>query len=238
MHDMSAAFSAGDKGHHIAVIGMAGRFPGAPDVERFWQNLVEGQETIQRWTRDELLARGVPAEQIDRPDFVLAAGPLEGADRFDAEFFGFSPAEAEILDPQQRVFLECAWHALETAGYAGDRHKGAIGIYAAAGINTYLLNLHDNARIRSTVSPYELFVSNDKDFLATRTAFKLNLRGPAVTVQTACSSSLVAVHMAVQSLLAGECDMALAGGIALAQSSGYRAREGGILSGDGHCRGV
>jgi phthiocerol/phenolphthiocerol synthesis type-I polyketide synthase E len=236
MHDMSAAFSAGDTGHHIAVIGMAGRFPGAPDVDRFWQNLVEGQETIQRWTRDELLARGVPAEQIDRPDFVLAAGPLEGADRFDAEFFGFSPAEAEILDPQQRVFLECAWHALETAGYAGDRHKGAIGIYAAAGINTYLLNLHDNTRIRNTVSPYELFVSNDKDFLATRTAFKLNLRGPAVTVQTACSSSLVAVHMAVQSLLAGECDMALAGGIALAQSSGYRAREGGILSGDGHCR--
>lgn len=236
MNNPSAAPVSGDNGHHIAVIGMAGRFPGASDIAQFWQNLVEGVETIERLTPEVLKERGVPAETMAQADFVAASAPLAGADRFDAGFFGFSPAEAEILDPQQRIFLECAWQALETAGYVGDRYKGSIGVFAAAGINTYLLNLHDNRRIRETVSPYEIFVGNDKDFLATRTAFKLNLRGPAVTVQTACSSSLVAIHMAVQSLLAGDCDMALAGGIALSQASGYRAREGGILSPDGHCR--
>ncbi|AVH44100.1 type I polyketide synthase [Agrobacterium tumefaciens] len=236
MNDLSSTPVSGDNGHHIAVIGMAGRFPGAPDVEQFWQNLVDGVESIERLTPEMLRERRVPAETAVLPDFVAASAPLAGADRFDAAFFGYSPAEAEILDPQQRVFLECAWQALEAAGYVGDRYKGAIGVFAAAGINTYLLNLHDNRRIRETVSPYEIFVGNDKDFLATRTAFKLNLRGPAITVQTACSSSLVAVHMAVQSLLAGDCDMALAGGIALSQASGYRAREGGILSPDGHCR--
>lgn len=236
MNDLSAAPLSDDSRHHIAVIGMAGRFPGAPDIERFWQNLVDGVESIERLSPEALKQRGVSAEMAALPDFVAASTPLSGADRFDAGFFGYSPAEAEILDPQQRVFLECAWQALETAGYVGDRYKGPIGVFAAAGINTYVFNLHDNSRIRETVSPYELFVGNDKDFLATRTAFKLNLRGPAITVQTACSSSLVAVHMAAQSLLSGDCDMALAGGIALSQSCGYRAREGGILSPDGHCR--
>ncbi|MGV1827553.1 SDR family NAD(P)-dependent oxidoreductase [Agrobacterium vitis] len=236
MNDLSAAPLSDDNRHHIAVIGMAGRFPGAPDVERFWQNLVDGVESIERLSPEVLKQRGVSAEMAALPDFVAASTPLAGSDRFDAGFFGYSPAEAEILDPQQRVFLECAWQALEAAGYVGDRYPGPIGVFAAAGINTYVFNLHDNSRIRETVSPYELFVGNDKDFLATRTAFKLNLRGPAITVQTACSSSLVAVHMAAQSLLSGDCDMALAGGIALSQSSGYRAREGGILSPDGHCR--
>ncbi|NKN37358.1 acyltransferase domain-containing protein [Agrobacterium sp. a22-2] len=236
MNDLSAASLSGDNAHHIAVIGMAGRFPGASDVERFWQNLVDGVESIERLSPEALKERGVSAETAALPDFVAASAPLAGTDRFDAAFFGYSPAEAEILDPQQRVFLECAWHALESAGYVGDRYTRPIGVFASAGINTYLLNLHDNGRIRETVTPYEIFVGNDKDFLATRTAFKLNLRGPAITVQTACSSSLVAVHMAVQSLLSGDCDMALAGGIALSQSSGYRAREGGILSPDGHCR--
>ncbi|MCF1461932.1 acyltransferase domain-containing protein [Agrobacterium vitis] len=236
MNDLSAAPLSDDNRHHIAVIGMAGRFPGAPDVERFWQNLVDGAESIERLSPEAFKQRGVSAETLALADFVAASTPLAGADRFDAGFFGYSPAEAEILDPQQRIFLECAWQALEAAGYVGDRYQGPIGVFAAAGINTYVFNLHDNSRIRETVSPYELFVGNDKDFLATRTAFKLNLRGPAITVQTACSSSLVAVHMAAQSLLSGDCDMALAGGIALSQSSGYRAREGGILSPDGHCR--
>ncbi|OLP46778.1 type I polyketide synthase [Rhizobium oryziradicis] len=236
MNDLSAAPLFDDNRHHIAVIGMAGRFPGAPDVERFWQNLIEGVESIERLSPETLKQRGVSAEMAALADFVAASTPLVGSDRFDAAFFGYSPAEAEILDPQQRIFLECAWQALETAGYVGDRYQGPIGVFAAAGINTYVFNLHDNSRIRETVSPYELFVGNDKDFLATRTAFKLNLRGPAITVQTACSSSLVAVHMAAQSLLSGDCDMALAGGIALSQSLGYRAREGGILSPDGHCR--
>lgn len=223
-------------GLEIAIIGMAGRFPGAPNVDRFWQNLVGGVESIQQWTKAELAGMGVSGDELKMPDFVAAGAPLADSDRFDAAFFGYSPSEAEILDPQQRLFLESAWQALETAGYTADRYQGAIGVYAAAGMNTYLFNLYDNARIRGSVSPYELFVSNDKDFLATRTAFKLNLRGPSVTVQTACSSSLVAVHMAVQSLLAGECDMALAGSAALSRQTGYRAREGGILSPDGHCR--
>ncbi len=236
MHSTSAPSQPEYAAHHIAVIGMSARFPGAPDIETFWQNLTEATDSIRRWTREELLQTGATAAEIDLPDFVCAAEPLDGADRFDAGFFGYSPAEAEILDPQQRIFLECAWHALENAGYAGSRNRGAIGIYASAGINTYLLNLYDNARIRGTVSGYELFVANDKDFLTTRAAYKLDLRGPAVTVQTACSSSLVAVHSAVQSLIAGECDMALAGGVSLSWSSGYRAREGGILSKDGHCR--
>lgn len=236
MHGVSSEFTSADTTHQIAVIGMAGRFPGATDIAEFWGNLVEGKETIRHWTREELLAMGVPAEQLDLPDFVPAGAPLKDAGRFDAAFFGYSPAEAEILDPQQRLFLESAWSALETAGYCGDRYKGAVGVYAAAGVNTYMLNLHDNAHIRDTVSPYEVFVANDKDFLASRAAFKLNLRGPAITVQTACSSSLVAVHMAAQALLAGECDMALAGGVSLARANGYRAREGSILSADGHCR--
>lgn len=236
MHDTPAISSGTDTSLHIAVIGMAGRFPGAPDIDRFWRNLIDGVESIRRWSREELVEAGLTEELIDRPDFVRAGAPLEDGACFDAEFFGYSPAEAEILDPQQRVFLECAWHALENAGYTGHRYKGAIGIYAASGINTYLLNLYDNARIRQTVSPYELFVSNDKDFLTTRAAFKLNLRGPAITVQTACSSSLVAVHTAVQGLLAGECDIALAGGVSLAWNHGYIAHEGSILSPDGHCR--
>lgn len=236
MHDTSALSQPEYAAHHIAVIGLSARFPGAPDIETFWQNLTEGTDSIRRFTREELLATGLTEAEIDLKDFVAASAPLDGADHFDAGFFGYSPAEAEILDPQQRIFLECAWHALENAGYTGSRYRGAIGIYASAGINTYLLNLYDSARIRETVSGYELFVANDKDFLTTRAAYKLDLRGPAVTVQTACSSSLVAVHSAVQSLVAGECDMALAGGVSLSWSSGYRAREGGILSGDGHCR--
>ncbi|MER0239557.1 beta-ketoacyl synthase N-terminal-like domain-containing protein [Fulvimarina sp. MAC8] len=227
---------SGQTAHQIAVIGMAARLPGADNVARFWENLVQGRESIRRWTREELKQSGLSDAEIDQADFVPVGAPIDDAARFDAAFFGYSPAEAELLDPQQRVFLETAWAALETAGYSGDRHDGPIGVYAAAGVNTYLLNIHGNARMRTTVSPYEVFVANDKDFTASRTAYKLNLRGPAVAVQSACSSSLVAVHMAVQSLLGGECDIALAGGVSLAHATGYQAREGSILSADGHCR--
>jgi phthiocerol/phenolphthiocerol synthesis type-I polyketide synthase E len=223
-------------GLEVAIIGMAGRFPGADDIDSFWRNLVEGRESITRWSKEELRAMGVAEDVLAAPDFVAAGAPLADSDKFDAAFFGYSPREAEILDPQQRLFLECAWTALETAGYAPDRYPGPIGVYASAGMNGYLFNVYGNAQVRASVTPYELFVANDKDFLATRAAYKLNLRGPAITVQTACSSSLVAVHMAVQSLLAGECDMALAGSAALSRQEGYRAREGSILSADGHCR--
>ncbi|MCZ4431407.1 beta-ketoacyl synthase N-terminal-like domain-containing protein [Agrobacterium sp. SOY23] len=236
MSDYTSASNQDRNAFRVAVIGMAGRFPGASDIESFWDNLVNGRESVKQWTDEELVALGVPPEQLTDPDFVRASAPLEGADQFDAEFFGYSPSEAEILDPQQRLFLECAWAALERAGYQGDTFGGSIGVYASSGFNTYLLNLHANAAVRQSISPFELFVANDKDFLATRTAYKLNLRGPALTVQTACSSSLVSVHVAAQSLIAGECDIALAGGVTVSRSHGYVAREGGILSPDGHCR--
>lgn len=236
MSDYTSASNQDRNAFRVAVIGMAGRFPGASDIESFWDNLVHGRESVKEWTDEELIALGVPPEQLADADFVRASAPLEGADQFDAEFFGYSPSEAEILDPQQRLFLECAWAALERAGYQGDTFDGSIGVYASSGFNTYLLNLHANAAVRQSISPFELFVANDKDFLATRTAYKLNLRGPAMTVQTACSSSLVSIHVAAQSLIAGECDIALAGGVTVSRSHGYVAREGGILSPDGHCR--
>lgn len=223
-------------GLEIAIIGMAGRFPGAPDIATFWQNIRDGVDSISRFDRDSLRARGIPDAALDAPDFVPAGAPVEGSDTFDAAFFGFSPAEADLLDPQQRIFLECAWHALEDAGHAPDGCTVPVGVYAAAGMNGYLLNLYANKGLRGSVTPYEIFTANDKDFLATRTAYKLNLRGPAVTVQTACSSSLVAVHMAAQALIAGECDMALAGGVALSRQDGYRAMAGSILSPTGQCR--
>ncbi|SFH83779.1 type I polyketide synthase [Albimonas pacifica] len=224
-------------GFEIAVVGMACRFPGAPDLDTFWRNLVEGVDGLQALDPAELRARGVDEATLAAPDFVPVAAQVEGHDRFDASFFGYSPAEAEILDPQQRLFLECAWHALENAGHApGDGPGQATGVYGSAGMNGYLANLHGNAEVRRSVTPYEVFTANDKDFLATRAAFKLDLRGPAMSVQTACSSSLVAVHMAVQALLAGECDRALAGGAALSRQDGYRALAGGILSPTGRCR--
>ena len=223
-------------GLEIAVIGMAGRFPGARSVQGFWNNLVSGKECLLQLDDDYLRKYGVSDQDIADPDYVKVGGVLEDFDKFDARFFGFSPREAEILDPQHRLFLECAWEALETAGYDADRCDQPIGVFAGAGMNGYLLNLYSNPVIRSSVSPYELFVGNDKDFLTTRASYKMNLRGPSVTVQTACSSSLVAVHIACQSLLSGDCDMALAGGVAVSRQIGYRAQQGGIYSPDGHCR--
>ena len=223
-------------GLEIAVIGMAGRFPGAPSLSDFWQNLQNAVESISPLEDDKLLAQGVSAETLADPNYVKVGGIIEGTDLFDAGFFGFSPREAEILDPQQRLFLETAVEAIETAGYDTERYPGSIGVYGGAGMNGYLLNLYSNSATRESVSPYELFISNDKDFLTTRVSYKLNLTGPSVDVQTACSSSLVAVHMACQSLLSGECDMALAGGVAISKQLGYRAQAGSIYSPDGHCR--
>ncbi|MBG86578.1 MAG: polyketide synthase [Verrucomicrobiales bacterium] len=220
----------------IAIIGMAGRFPGAGSVAEFWENLKASRESIVPLSDDYLREHGVSEAELLDPDYIKVAGLLDEADHFDAILFGYSPREAELLDPQQRLFLECSWEALETAGYDSHRYEGPIGIFGGAGMNGYLLNLYSNPEVRSSATPYELFVSNDKDFLATRVAYKLNLRGPALSIQTACSSSLVAVHTACQSLLAGECDMALAGGVAVARHIGYRAQEGNILSHDGHCR--
>jgi acyl transferase domain-containing protein len=176
---------------------------------------------------------------ISHPDYVPAAGRVHEPDYFDASFFGFSAREAEIIDPQQRVFLECAWDALEDAGCDASSYRGAIGVFAGAGMNTYgVVNLFSNPDVIESAGGYQVMVGNDKDFLCSRVAYKLNLRGPAVGVQTACSTSLVAVQMAFESLLRRECDMALAGGVSIPipQYPGYLYMPGMILSRDGHCR--
>ncbi len=220
---------------HIAVIGMAGRFPGAATVEQFWQNLSNGIESIIPLDDDTLRAAGVAADMWQHPDYVKAKGVLADADCFDAAFFGINPREAAFMDPQHRLFLECAWHALESAGYAPGPDHGRIGVYAGATLNTYLVH---NLLSHPEHSGYQTVIGNDKDFLTTQVSYRLNLSGPGVTVQTACSTSLVAVHLACQSLLSWECDMALAGGISVTVplAGGYLYQKEGIASPDGHCR--
>lgn len=223
-------------GLEIAIIGMAGRFPGAKNIDEFWYNLQQGVESITGFSDKELRKSGVDETLISHPQYIKVGGKLEGVDLFDAAFFGFNPREAEILDPQHRLFLECAWEALEYAGYDSDNTSGTVGVYAGTGMNGYLFNLYTNATIRNSVNPYQLFLASDKDFLTTRVSYKLNLEGPSVDLQTACSTSLVAVHIACQSLLSGECEIALAGGVAISRNDGYLYQEGGIYAPDGHCR--
>ncbi len=223
----------------IAVIGYSGRFPGAPDADALWRNLREGRESITFFTGDELLAAGVDPALLAQPNYVRAAATLEGVESFDAAFFGYSPREAEVMDPQQRVFLETAHAALEHSGYEPRSFDGRIGVYAGSGMNTYLLgNLMTHPDVLEGLGALQVLIGSDKDFLSTRVSYKLDLRGPSVTVQTACSTSLVAVAMACQSLMNVECDIALAGGVTIRvpQRSGYLYQEEGILSPDGHCR--
>ena len=222
----------------VAVIGMAGRFPGARTVEEFWTNLREGVESISFFSDEELLAAGVDQSQLNDPTYVKAKACVDDAEMFDAHFFGYTPREAAITDPQQRLFMECAWEALEIAGYDSERYNGAIGVFGGVSMNTYLLNIYSNRNIRKTVSTFQAMVSNDKDHLTTRVSYKLDLKGPSVNVQTTCSTSLVAVHIACQSLLNGECDMALAGGVSVTVplKIGFFYQEGGVVSPDGHCR--
>ncbi|QKW10586.1 SDR family NAD(P)-dependent oxidoreductase [Streptomyces sp. NA04227] len=224
---------------HVAITGMAGRFPGAGDVETFWGNLADGVESISALTEQELLDSGVAPELLRQDNYVRAKGVLEGGDLFDASFFGYSPREAEVMDPQHRVFLECAWQALESAGYDPRTFEGRIGVFAGSSMNSYLLfNVMANRSTYEATGGYQTLLASDKDFLATRASYKFGLRGPSMTVQTACSTSLTAVHLACQSLLNGECDIALAGGVSVSVplSSGYVHEQGGILSADGHCR--
>jgi len=223
----------------IAVIGMAGRFPKARDVEELWRNLRDGVDCVRDLTEEELLAAGHDPGEIRQPNYVRAAAPLDGVELFDAGFFGFSPREAEILDPQQRVFLETAWDALESAGYVSERYPGWVGLFAGMSFPSYLLhNLLPNQELAASVGGFPLLLSNDRDYFATRISYKLNLRGTSVNVQTACSTSLVAVHMACQSLLDFQCTIALAGGVRVfaPQITGYPFSEGGIYSPDGRCR--
>ncbi|MFF7992043.1 type I polyketide synthase [Kitasatospora xanthocidica] len=221
----------------IAVVGMAGRFPGAGDVPEFWRNALAGTEAVVTYTRDELLAAGEPAELVDDPDYVPAGAPLADHDRFDARAFGYTNREARLLDPQLRIFLETAWHALEDAGCDPDRYRERVAVFAGAGMTRYLWQNAVPA-LGGSINLLEARILNDKDFLATAVAYRLNLRGPAVSVQTACSTSLVAVHQAVQSLLSQESDLALAGGatVELPHRVGYLYKEGSIGSPDGHCR--
>ncbi|HSK75059.1 MAG TPA: amino acid adenylation domain-containing protein [Thermoanaerobaculia bacterium] len=224
-------------GTEVAILAMAGRFPRAAGLEQFWRNLRDGIEAITFFSEEELAALGIPGELLQSPSFVRAGAVLENAELFDAELFGILPGEAELIDPQQRLLLECAWEALETAGYAGT--KRPVGVFAGTSENTYLLhNLLPNPEILSSAGVLGLTMASSRDFVATRLAYKLDLGGPAISVQTACSTSLVAVHMACQSLLSGECELALAGGssVRVPQRTGYTWQPGGISSPDGHCR--
>ncbi|MET0649250.1 MAG: condensation domain-containing protein, partial [Pyrinomonadaceae bacterium] len=221
----------------VAIIGMAVRLPGCRNVAEFWEKLKSGAELLSFFSDEELAAEGTSRELLNDPNYVRAAGFLADADHFDAPFFGIRPREAEAIDPQQRQFLECAWEALEDACYDPERYEGRIGVYAGVGMSTYLNHVSSDPELMRALGGFQAVLSNDKDFLPLRVSYKLNLRGPSVSVQTSCSTSLVAVHMACRSLLAGECDIALGGGVRLsARKHGYLHQEGGITSPDGHCR--
>ncbi len=225
-----------DRDAEVAIIGMAGRFPGATTLDRFWLNLRDGVNSISFFSVNDLEEAGVPEATLNDPTYVRASPILEDVEKFDATFFGYSPREASFIDPQQRILLECAWEALEHAGYSEADYPYPVGIYAGSSLNTYFLfsGLHTLLAKDFVLA----LSSSDKDFVATRIAHKLNLQGPAITVQTACSTSLTAVHVACQSLFNGECDMALAGGVSVKvpQRAGYFWQPGGIVSQDGHVR--
>ncbi|HEX5656174.1 MAG TPA: type I polyketide synthase, partial [Polyangiales bacterium] len=222
----------------IAIIGMAGRFPGAANVAALWRNLCAGEESIARPSEPELRAAGVPAEMLARPDYVRASAPLADADQFDAAFFGYSEQAAAQLDPQHRQFLECAFETFESAGLDPARLDSRVAVYAGSSLNGYLFHVLPRTGRVESAQDMAALLALDKDFLATRVSYKLDLRGPSVAVQTACSTSLVAVHLACQSLLLGECELALAGGVSISvpQQVGYLHQPGGIASPDGHCR--
>ena len=238
-HNNPAPVADGYPAHAVAIVGFAGRFPGARDLEAFWRNVREGVETLESFSDAQLEAARVDPALRNNAAYVRRGTVLEGADLFDAAFFGLSPREAQVIDPQQRIFLECAWEALEHAGYGAPSERHSVGVYAGQGINTYLARyIAADPALMAAAGGYQLMLGNDKDFLCTRASYKLDLRGPSVTVQTACSTSLVAVVMACRALARHECDIALAGGVAvpLPQQGGYLYQEGMILSPDGHCR--
>ncbi len=223
----------------IAIIGMAGLWPGASSVDALWRNLCDGVEAVTFFSAAELAEAGIDPDLLAQPNYVKAGACIDDVAGFDASFFDYTPREAEAIDPQQRLFLEAAWTALEDAGYPPHSFAGQIGVYAGASVNTYLFNNIFAALGHGSAADYaQIIISSDKDFLATRVSYKLNLRGPSMTVQSACSTSLVAAHLAVQSLLSYQCDLALAGGVSLSfpQRQGYLYQPGGILAPDGHCR--
>jgi acyl transferase domain-containing protein/acyl-CoA synthetase (AMP-forming)/AMP-acid ligase II/acyl carrier protein len=234
----------------VAVIGMACRFPGASNLQQFWQNLCDGVESMQFFSDEEVLAAGIDPKLLRDPNYVKVAPVLPDIEWFDARFFGITAREAVLMDPQQRLLLECAWETFENAGYNPQTHPGSVGVYAGAVMNTYLINHLFPARAfqspddasevltLDSLDGFRVMVCNDKDYLPTRISYKLNLRGPSVNVQTACSTTLVAIHMAAHAVQTGECDMALAGGVSIKvpQETGYLYLDDVIVSPDGHCR--
>jgi acyl transferase domain-containing protein len=229
-----------NEGSLIAIVGMAGRFPGAADIEAFWSNLANGVESIRFFTREECEAAGMPGALFEYPDFVAARGVLDNVDAFDAAFFGYSPREAELLDPQQRIFLECVWEALERAGCDPERFKGPIGIYGGQSLDQYMFNVMSRRDLVVSAGGGSALIGlgQGSDYLTMRVSYKLNLRGPSVNMQAGCSTSLLAVHAACQGLQNYECDMALAGGVSVMhpRAGFYKYEDGGLLSPDGHVR--
>jgi len=222
----------------VAVIGMAGRFPGANTIDELWDLLKEGRETVSFFTKEEL-DPFVPDEIKNDPDYVKARGIIDHPAEFDAAFFGINPKLAELMDPQQRIFLEIAWEALEGAGYIPGKYPGSIGVFAGSGNNTYYLNnVLSNKQLVERMGSFQVMTFNEKDYVAPRTAYELGLKGPAVSVYSACSTSLLAIAQAVESIRNGKCDVALAGGVAITVpiKSGHIYQEGAMLSRDGHCR--
>lgn len=223
----------------IAIVGVSCRFPGAKNIEEYWANLRDGVDCISRFSDEELLANGVEPEMVNNPRYVKANGTIPDIEMFDAGFFGYSPREAKMMDVQHRIFMECAWEALEDAGYDTERFKGLVGVYGGNGLNTYLLrNVYPQDGHLEALEQFQLMIASDKDYITTRVSFKFNLMGPSIDVQTSCSTSLVAVHLACQSLITNETDLAIAGGIAVRPPLrvGYLFREGMIFSPDGYCR--
>jgi 3-oxoacyl-(acyl-carrier-protein) synthase/thioesterase domain-containing protein/aryl carrier-like protein len=224
-------------GLEIAVIGMAGRFPGANNVDEFWKNLKNGVESISTFSDEELAEEGIDTRLPENPNYIKNRGALENIEYFDASFFGFTPTDAALIDPQIRLFLECSWQALEDAGYDPGSYDGFIGLFAGASDN-FLWKAE--TRLAMVDHPDKFFGSliNNKDFMSLLVSYKLNLKGPSFTMYTACSSSLAAIHLACQAILNGECDMALAGGVTvlLPNRTGYLFQPGMLNSRDGHCR--
>jgi len=222
----------------IAVIGMAGRFPGANNIDEFWELLTEGRETTSFFSVDEI-DKHIPTAIKNNPAYVKARGIIDGADKFDAEFFGFNPRSAELMDPQQRIFLEIAWEVLEKTGHLPKKYMGTVGVFAGCGYNTYYdNNVLTNPDIVEKIGHFQVRLLNEKDYIATRTAYQLNLQGPAVAVYAACSTSLLAVAQAVNSIRDGQCSLAIAGAASITSpvKSGHLYEEGSIMSNDGHCR--
>ncbi len=223
----------------IAIIGMAGRFPGADNTEKYWENLYNGVESVKFFKHDDLVKMGIDEHLLDNPKYVAADAILDGMDMFDAEFFDYSAREAEIMDPQHRLFLESAWEVLESAGYNSDLYDGRVAVYASANLSGYMVrNLYSNPGLVESLGSFKIMIANGQDFLATKVSYKMNLMGPSVNVNTLCSSSMVAVHYACQSLNNFECDIAMAGGVSfqVSRNETFFYQEGGIGSADGHCR--